>query len=99
MIIPRKVKNVYISWNSSTVDEYLSFDTHYTLICNKLARSNFIISRVKNILPVKSLKTLYFSPITPPPTLLPPNFHLHDPKKYQKSLPNAKESNQASHKV
>ena len=37
------------------LDEYPSFDTHYTLICNKLARSNFIISRVKNILPVKSL--------------------------------------------
>ena len=45
--------------------EYLSFDTHCTLICNKLARSNFIISRVKNILPLKSLKTLYFSLVHP----------------------------------
>ena len=47
------------------LDEYLSFDTHCTLICNKLARSNFIISRVKNILPLKSLKTLYFSLVHP----------------------------------
>ena len=47
------------------LDEYLSFDTHCTIICNKLARSNFIISRVKNILPVKTLKTLYFSLIHP----------------------------------
>ena len=47
------------------LDEHLSFDTHCTLICNKLAKSNFIISRVKNILPVHSLKTLYFSLIHP----------------------------------
>ena len=47
------------------LDEYLSFDTHCSLICNKLARSNFIISRVKNILPTKSLKTLYFSLVHP----------------------------------
>ena len=47
------------------LDEFLSFDTHCDTICNKLARSNFIISRVKNILPLKSLKTLYFSLIHP----------------------------------
>ena len=47
------------------LDEYLSFDTHCSLLCNKLARSNFIISRVKNILPVKSLKTLYFALVHP----------------------------------
>ena len=41
------------------LDEYLSFDTHCGHICNKLAKSNFILSRVKNILPLKSLKTLY----------------------------------------
>ena len=45
--------------------EYLSFDTHCNLICNKLAKSNFILSRVKNILPLKSLKTLYFTIIHP----------------------------------
>ena len=47
------------------LDEYLSFDTHCSLICNKLARSNFILSRVKNLLPVKSLKTLYFALVHP----------------------------------
>ena len=46
-------------------DEFLSFDTHCTIISNKLARSNFIISRVKNILPIKSLKTLYFALVHP----------------------------------
>ena len=45
--------------------EYLSFDTHCNKICNKLAKSNFIISRVKNILPLKSLKTLYFALVHP----------------------------------
>ena len=47
------------------LDEYLSFNYHCTLICNKLARSNFIISKVKNILPSKSLKTLYFALVHP----------------------------------
>ena len=47
------------------LDEFLSFDTHCTLICNKLAKSNFIISRVKNILPPQSLKTLYFALVHP----------------------------------
>ena len=47
------------------LDEFLSFDTHCTIISNKLARSNFIISRVKNILPIKSLKTLYFALVHP----------------------------------
>ena len=48
------------------LDEYLSFDTHCTIIFNKLAQSNFIISKVKNILSVKTLKTLYFSLIYTP---------------------------------
>ena len=47
------------------LDEFLSFDSHCSLICNKLAKSNFIISRVKNILPTKSLKTLYFALVHP----------------------------------
>ena len=47
------------------LDEYLSFDIHCNKICNKLAKSNFIISRVKNILPPKSLKTLYFALVHP----------------------------------
>ena len=47
------------------LDEYLSFDTHCSLICNKLAKSNFIISRVKNILPAHSLKNLCFALVHP----------------------------------
>ena len=47
------------------LDEFLSFDTHCEIISNKLARSNFILSRVKNILPTKSLKTLYFALVHP----------------------------------
>ena len=43
------------------LDEYLSFDTHWDHIFTKLAKSNFIINRVKNILPRHTLKTLYFS--------------------------------------
>ena len=43
------------------IDEYLSFDAHCDALCTKLARSNFIISRVKNFLPLVTLKTLYFS--------------------------------------
>ena len=47
------------------LDEYLSFDAHCDLLCSKLSRSNYIISRVKNILPTKTLKTLYYSLIHP----------------------------------
>ena len=47
------------------LDEYLSFDAHCNLLCSKLSRSNFIINRVKNILPSKTLKTLYYSLIHP----------------------------------
>ena len=43
------------------IDEYLSFDAHCDALCTKLARSNLIISRVKNFLPLVTLKTLYFS--------------------------------------
>ena len=47
------------------LDEYLSFDAHCESLCTKLARSNFIISRVKNLLPTATLKTLYYSLIHP----------------------------------
>ena len=43
------------------LDEYLSFDTHCDHISAKLAISNFIINRVKNIPPSHTLKTLYLS--------------------------------------
>ena len=47
------------------LDEYLSFDTHCTHICNKLSQSNFIISKAKNFLTASALKTLYYSLIHP----------------------------------
>jgi hypothetical protein len=43
------------------LDEHLSFDHHCDIITNKLAKSNFILSRVKNLLPKATLRTLYFS--------------------------------------
>jgi Reverse transcriptase (RNA-dependent DNA polymerase) len=43
------------------LDENLSFNHHCNFICNKLSQSNYIISRVKNMLPRNALRTLYFS--------------------------------------
>ena len=47
------------------LDEYLSFDKHCDIICNKLATSNFIINRSKHLLTPASLKTLYYSLVHP----------------------------------
>jgi len=47
------------------LDEYLSFDTHCTLLRNKLAKANYIINKAKNFLPLRSLKTLYYALIHP----------------------------------
>ena len=47
------------------LDKYLTFKDHCELICKKLAKLNFIISRVKNILPESSFKTLYYALIHP----------------------------------
>ena len=47
------------------LDEYLSFDYHCSHICTKLATSNFIINRAKNLLTPKTLKTLYYALIHP----------------------------------
>jgi Reverse transcriptase (RNA-dependent DNA polymerase) len=43
------------------LDENLSFDQHCNHVCNKLARSTYIICKIKNQLPKKSLRTLYFA--------------------------------------
>ena len=43
------------------LDEYLSFDAHINHICNKVSKSLYIINRVKNFLPAKTLVTLYFA--------------------------------------
>jgi Reverse transcriptase (RNA-dependent DNA polymerase) len=45
------------------LDEHLSFDYHCDTVCSKLAKSNFIMSRVKNYLPGSALRTIYFSMI------------------------------------
>jgi hypothetical protein len=47
------------------LDEHLSFDYHVTTVCNKVAKANFIISKAKNLLPLNSLKTLYFALVHP----------------------------------
>jgi len=43
------------------IDENLSFQSHINYVRTKLSKSIFIINRVKNILPQKSLKDLYFA--------------------------------------
>jgi hypothetical protein len=43
------------------LDENLSFNQHCNQVCSKLSQSSYIISRVKNLLPRKSLRSLYFS--------------------------------------
>ena len=43
------------------LDETLSFKQHISKVCTKISRSNYIISKVKNILPRYSLLTLYSS--------------------------------------
>ena len=43
------------------LDEYLSFDSHINLLCSKVAKSLYIINRVKNTLPKESLVTLYYA--------------------------------------
>jgi hypothetical protein len=45
------------------LDEHLSFDYHCDVTCSKLAKSNFVISRVKNFLPKDALITIYYSMI------------------------------------
>jgi hypothetical protein len=47
------------------IDEHLSFNQHCTYIGNKIAQSNYIISRSKNLLPSNMLKTLYYSLVHP----------------------------------
>ena len=43
------------------LDETLSFKQHISKVCTKISRSNYIINKVKNILPRYSLLTLYSS--------------------------------------
>ena len=43
------------------LDETLSFKQHISKVCTNISRSNYIINKVKNILPRYSLLTLYSS--------------------------------------
>jgi len=43
------------------LDEHLSFDQHTTYLSGKLAKSCYMLSKVKNIFPKKTLKVLYFA--------------------------------------
>jgi hypothetical protein len=43
------------------LDEHLSFNQHCSNVCSKLSQANFIINRVKNLLPKKVLTTLYYA--------------------------------------
>jgi len=43
------------------LDEYLSFDSHISLLCSKISKSLYIINRVKNTLPKDSLLNLYYA--------------------------------------
>jgi hypothetical protein len=61
---PEKTERAY-KFLGIYLDEYLTFDTHCTHICNKLAMSNFIINRAKNFLSPHTLRTLYFALIHP----------------------------------
>ena len=48
-----------------TIDSTLSWEKHCTSVANKIARSNSMINRVKNLLPPPTLKILYHSFIQP----------------------------------
>jgi hypothetical protein len=43
------------------LDENLTLNSHFSLLCNKLSRALFILRQSKNLLPPPALKTLYFS--------------------------------------
>jgi hypothetical protein len=47
------------------LDETLSFKTHIENIGNKISKSLYIINRVKNFLPKKSLRNLFFAVVHP----------------------------------
>ena len=43
------------------LDEYLSFNNHANVLCNKLSKSLYCINRAKNFLTVKTMRLLYFA--------------------------------------
>jgi hypothetical protein len=57
------------------LDENMTFNQHCNHVCNKLAQANYVINRVKNILPRNALRTLYFFTVSI--TVLPPQLCMH----------------------
>ena len=47
------------------LDENFTFDYHFKVLHSKISKSLYSLNRVKHILPVKSLKTLYYALIHP----------------------------------
>jgi hypothetical protein len=43
------------------IDENLNFNSHVAILSNKLSRALFILRQIKNILPQRAIRTLYFS--------------------------------------
>jgi hypothetical protein len=47
------------------LDKNLTYNQHCAHVCNKIAKSNYIITKSKNLLPWETLRTLYFSLVHP----------------------------------
>jgi hypothetical protein len=47
------------------LDENMSFNQHCKLVCNKIAQSNYILAKSKNLLPRRILRGLYFALVHP----------------------------------
>jgi hypothetical protein len=47
------------------LDQHLSFEFHETTVCNKISKSNYIICNAKSLLPLSSLKTLFYALVHP----------------------------------
>ncbi len=43
------------------LDEFLNFNAHTNILCNKLSKSLYCINRAKNFLNIKNLKILYYA--------------------------------------
>ena len=43
------------------LDKHLTFKQHINFLCSSISRCIFAINRVKHILPLKALKSLYFA--------------------------------------
>ncbi len=53
--------NRYLKYLGILMDEHLSFSYHIEAICKKLNRALFCLNRVKHVLNIKALTTIYYS--------------------------------------